>query len=44
MGLDGTLTVTEIIDFGGGHPPQAILNDGDYECSAANLRRETDDG
>jgi hypothetical protein len=36
---DGTpLVVAEIIDFGGGHPPQAILNDGAYECSAGNLR------
>jgi hypothetical protein len=34
------LIVTEIIDFGGGFPPQAILNDGAWEVSADNLRRK----
>lgn len=38
-GLDGLLTVTEIAGFGGGHPPQAVLNAGEYECDAGNLRR-----
>jgi hypothetical protein len=37
-GLDGPLTVTELIDFGEGSPVQAILDDGMYEVSADNLR------
>jgi len=42
-GMDPPLEVTEIIDFGGGHPPQAILNNGEYEVSAANLRPEREE-
>lgn len=38
-GIDGPLTVTALVDFGEGYPPQAILNDGLYEVSAVNLRR-----
>jgi hypothetical protein len=44
-GLDGPLTVTELIDLGGDGVPwlesgrvQAVLNDGEYEVSADNLR------
>lgn len=43
-GMDGPLAVTEIIDFGDdpdepGHRfVQAVLNDGEYECNADNLR------
>jgi hypothetical protein len=38
-GMDGELVVEEIIDFGvEGVPPQAVLNDGQWECSADNLR------
>lgn len=36
-GMDGPLTVTEIIDLGEGLV-QAVLNDGEWEVSAANLR------
>lgn len=36
--LPGPLTVTELIDLGGG-PVQAILNNGTYEVTARNLRR-----
>jgi hypothetical protein len=32
------MIITEIIDFGGDLPPQAILNDGEWEVSADNLR------
>lgn len=38
-GMDGPLTITEIVDLGGDIPPQAILNDGEYEVSADSLRR-----
>lgn len=39
-GMDGTCTVTEIITFDEAEPVfvQAILNDGEFECSADNLR------
>ena len=33
------LVIAELIDFGAG-PVQAVLNDGDYECSADNLRKD----
>lgn len=35
---DGSpMVVAELIDFGDGQP-DAILDDGDYQCGAANLR------
>jgi hypothetical protein len=37
-GMDGPLTVDAIYDFGDGFV-QAVLNGGDWECSAANLRK-----
>jgi hypothetical protein len=43
-GMSSTLYVSELIDFGRGAPVQAILNDGEWEVSAVNLRKieETD--
>jgi hypothetical protein len=38
--LPEPLIVTELIDFGDG-PVHAILNDGEYEVSASNLRPAT---
>jgi hypothetical protein len=37
-GLDGPLTVTELIDLGGGTPVLAVLDVGMYDVSASNLR------
>jgi len=37
-GMDPPLVVAELVDLGGG-PVQAILNDGEWEVSAANLRK-----
>lgn len=39
-GMDPPLQVDELIDFGADCdcPPQAVLNNGEWECSADNLR------
>jgi hypothetical protein len=43
-GMDGPLVITELVDvFRNGISPQAILNDGEWEVSASNLRAITDE-